>query len=78
MSDHISQQTLVPPHVGHLIDAAAGAGILAALQGWVPTVVAILGGIWYIVQIIGYLRDRYNRRHRKQRRSTDDFGDPVV
>lgn len=37
--------------VKHTIDTVAGLSIVGAIVDFVPTIVAIAGGIWYAVQI---------------------------
>ncbi|MGD9878925.1 MAG: hypothetical protein AB7F22_07800 [Reyranella sp.] len=64
MNEHLNQ-------VRAGIDAAAAAGIVAALVGWLPAIAAALGIVWYLIQIaesktgraaIQWVRSRISKR----------------
>ena len=34
-----------------IVDVAAGAGVVATIMGWLPAIAAVLGIVWYLVQL---------------------------
>jgi hypothetical protein len=66
----------VSPHVDShkALDAVSGVAIVASLAGWLPPVAALLGIVWYILQIYGWFEKRYSWKKSYRRRSTDLLG----
>lgn len=73
------------PQTNHIVDAASFGTIIAAAVGWLPATAAIVGILWYIIQIyesqtFQAARTKVARWVRKQRERVeppdhDDFGD---
>lgn len=57
--------------VRHAVDTISAAAILSSLMGWLPAVAAILGIVWYLLQIYGWFEKRFAKKRSYKRRSTD-------
>ena len=57
--------------VKYTMDAVMGVSIVASLMKWLPPIAAILGIVWYILQIYGWFEKRINKRKNYKRRNSD-------
>lgn len=57
-----------------VIDTLSAAAIVASLMQWLPPMAAILGIVWYILQIYGWFEKRCNKKKQYKRRETDKRG----
>jgi hypothetical protein len=48
--------------VRHATDAVAAGAIVTSLVGWLPPVAALLGIVWYILQIYSWIENRWRKR----------------
>jgi len=56
----------------HVADALSATTIAGCLMGWLPPIAALLGIVWYILQIYGWFEKRILRKRRRVR-----GGDPL-
>lgn len=52
-------------------DLISAGAIVTSLMGWLPPIAAILGIVWYVLQIYGWFEKRYTRAKTQRRRATD-------
>lgn len=55
----------------HTVDVVSAAAIATSLMGWLPPVAAILGIIWYVMQIWTWVEKRFAQKRGFRRRATD-------
>lgn len=55
----------------HGADALSGLAIVTSMLGWLPPVAAVLGIIWYVLQIYGWFEKRFQRQKQFKRRASD-------
>lgn len=58
--------------VRHSIDMLSAAAIVSSLAGYLPPMAALLGIIWYVLQIFGWFEKRFSKKRQYKRRATDN------
>lgn len=53
--------TLPSEPIKHTVDASAAIAIVGTIAGWLPVIAALLGAIWYALQIYGWVENRYKK-----------------
>lgn len=59
------------PTIRHAADVLSATAIVTSIIGWLPPVAAVLGIIWYVLQIYGWFEKRFAKRKQFKRRATD-------
>ena len=57
--------------VKHVGDTISGVAIVASLMSWLPPIAALLGIVWYLMQMYDWVNKRLVRKKTYTRRATD-------